>query len=103
MNNPLNIRDNTFDTSKIYDLVVKEFNFNPETGTNGLVIKNSTKDQIGLLIDEAFYVDEKFVNLDQDDNPNSIDINRIIYSLLSEMKKLKLKNEELEQKIAVLE
>lgn len=84
-----NIVDSTIDSSKIYDLVAKEFNYKQAVNP----------DQVrtfGWIAEEAFVVLPELVNLDADGQPFSINYGNTVVLIVEEMKKLK-------QRIATLE
>ena len=94
-----NIRPLEEDSSKIYDLSVKQFETLDATydATDGLVVSDTeTGTSFGFIAEEVQVHFPSLIELDKEDKPLSVDYGKISMLLLEEVKKLKGRIEVLE-------
>jgi len=94
----MNIEPLTIDTSKIYDLDLRSFNYKKVTyeGKVATYIDEPGAKSFGMIAEEVYDILPELVALDSEGEPLAIDYDRISVLILAELKKLRDRIEVLE-------
>jgi len=92
----MNIRDLDIDTSKLYDLELKSFDFRKTDMDTGVFLDTPAQASFGMIAEDVHTILPDLVNLDKDGEPEAVHYKLISVLLLSELKKLKARIEVLE-------
>ena len=92
----MNIRELDIDSSKLYDLELKSFDFRKSNMDTGGFLDEPGQASFGMIAEDVFPIMPNLVNLNKDGEPEAIQYKLLSVLLLAELKKLRTRIEVLE-------